>query len=38
MTLAYVIDDDKLWLHEDDWVKEPGPQAIRAVMRYCPDR
>lgn len=36
VTFAYVIGDDKLWLHEDAWVKEP--QAIRAVMRYCPGR
>jgi len=38
VTFAYVVGDDKLWLHEDAWVKEPEPQAIRAVMRYCPDR
>lgn len=37
-TFAYVVGDDKLWLHEDAWVKEPEPQAVRAVMRYCPGR
>jgi hypothetical protein len=38
VTFAYVIGDDKLWLHEGAWVKEPEPQAIRVVMRYCPGR
>jgi len=37
-TFAYVIGDDKLWLHPEAWAKQPEPQAIRAVMRYCPGR
>lgn len=38
-TFAYVIDDDKLWLSwETEWMKEPEPQGVRSVMRYCPGR
>lgn len=37
-TFAYVIGDDKLWLPVNDWAREPEPQAMHAVMRYCPGR
>ncbi|WP_298240842.1 hypothetical protein [uncultured Bradyrhizobium sp.] len=38
-SFAYVIDDDKLWLAwKIDWMKEPEPQGVRRVMRYCPGR
>ena len=38
-SFAYVIDDDKLWqAWKIEWMKEPEPQGVRRVMRYCPGR
>jgi hypothetical protein len=37
-TFVYVVGDDELWLPKEEWARELKPQAIRAVMRYCPGR
>ena len=38
-SFAYVIDDDKLWqAWKIEWMREPEPQGVRRVMRYCPGR
>jgi hypothetical protein len=35
-SFAYVVDDDRLWVTQSEFMKQPEKMAVLKVMKYCP--